>query len=63
LGFSLGPDEQLNLGALQEWIGTLIKDYANDLFRYKGVIAVKGKSYFSRKEKSLLFNCSNLFFC
>lgn len=42
LGFSLGPDEQLNLGALQEWIGTLIKDYANDLFRYKGVIAVKG---------------------
>lgn len=43
IGFVLGPDEQINLFLLQEWISTLMQTYANDLFRYKGVIAVKGR--------------------
>lgn len=43
VGFVLGADEQINLFLLQRWIGELIQTYANELFRYKGVIAVKGR--------------------
>ena len=32
----------LNVNKLQKWIQTLIQTKANDLFRYKGVLAVKG---------------------
>jgi len=42
IGFVLGADEQINLFKLQNWIGTLIQNFNQDLFRYKGVIAVKG---------------------
>ncbi len=28
--------------ALEVWIGTLLKDFGNDLFRYKGILHVKG---------------------
>lgn len=36
---------ELNTFKLNKWIGELISDpdKANDLFRYKGVLAVKGK--------------------
>jgi len=43
IGFVLGPDEQINLFDLQEWISKLIRTWNQDLFRYKGVIAVKGR--------------------
>ena len=33
---------ELNVHKLQEWIGELIQTKASDLFRYKGVLAVKG---------------------
>lgn len=33
---------ELNVNKLQMWIGTLMQTKANDLFRYKGVLAVKG---------------------
>lgn len=33
---------ELNVNMLQEWIGEIIQTKANDLFRYKGVLAVKG---------------------
>jgi len=42
VGFTLGPDEQLNLFALKMWISELLRTYNEELFRYKGVIAVKG---------------------
>lgn len=42
IGFTLGPDEQINLNALRQWIGMLINTFNEDLYRYKGVIAVKG---------------------
>ena len=32
----------LNVNKLQKWIQTLIQTKANDLFRYKGVLAVEG---------------------
>jgi G3E family GTPase len=34
---------ELNLGLLYHWIGILMRTKANDLFRYKGILAVKGK--------------------
>lgn len=34
---------ELNVNKLNEWIGELIQDMSADLFRYKGVLAVKGK--------------------
>ncbi|KAL9139295.1 Cobalamin biosynthesis cobW [Amphidinium carterae] len=34
---------ELNIFMLQEWIGELMQTMSNDLFRYKGVIAVCGK--------------------
>ena len=33
---------ELNVNKLQRWIGELMRDKAEDLFRYKGVLAVKG---------------------
>lgn len=42
IGFVLGPDQQINMFQLQNWIGELIREHAMNLFRYKGVIAVKG---------------------
>lgn len=33
---------ELNVNKLQSWIGEIIETKANDLFRYKGVLAVKG---------------------
>jgi hypothetical protein len=33
---------ELNVSKLQNWIGELIQTKSNDLFRYKGVLAVKG---------------------
>jgi len=42
IGFVLTEDQQINLFMLQRWIGTLIQKYNLELFRYKGVIAVKG---------------------
>jgi len=43
IGFTLNEDEQINLNNLQDWIGELIGKHNQNLFRYKGVIAVKGK--------------------
>ena len=34
----------LNVNKLQQWIGGLMNDYGKDLFRYKGVLSVKGKN-------------------
>jgi len=42
VGFKFGADQQLDLQKLMQWINTLIQKYSLDLFRYKGVIAVKG---------------------
>lgn len=42
IGFTLKPNEQINRNALEHWISVLIGQFNNDLFRYKGVIAVKG---------------------
>ena len=33
---------ELNVNKLQRWIGNLMQDKGEDLFRYKGVLAVKG---------------------
>ena len=33
---------ELNVNKLENWIGGLMRDKAQDLFRYKGVLAVKG---------------------
>jgi len=35
-------DEEVSIGLVQEWIGELLQTKANDLFRYKGILAVKG---------------------
>jgi len=42
-GFVLGADQQINLFQLQNFINYLLSTWNEDLFRYKGVIAVKGK--------------------
>ena len=36
---------ELNVNMLQSWISEIIQTKANDLFRYKGVIAVKGMEH------------------
>ena len=41
IGFVLEANQQIELYKLQDWISTLIRDFNQDLFRYKGVIAVK----------------------
>jgi len=33
---------ELNVNKLQEWISSLMQDLGTELFRYKGVLAVKG---------------------
>ena len=33
---------ELNVNKLNDWIGDLLQNYGEDLFRYKGVLAVKG---------------------
>ena len=33
---------ELNVNRLQAWIGKLMREQGEDLFRYKGVLAVKG---------------------
>jgi len=43
IGFVLEANQQIELYKLQDWISTLIRDFNQDLFRYKGVIAVKGR--------------------
>jgi len=43
VGFVLDETQQINLYRLNEWIGTLIQKWNAELFRYKGVIAVKGR--------------------
>jgi len=42
VGFKFGADQELDLQRLMQWINELITKYSLDLFRYKGVIAVKG---------------------
>merc|ERR1712113_269444 len=44
IGFNLGPDQQINMFKLERFIGNLLQNHANNLFRYKGVVAVKGKA-------------------
>jgi len=36
------PGLELNVNKLWEWIGSLMKEFGTSLFRYKGVLAVKG---------------------
>mmetsp|Transcript_51198 Transcript_51198/g.111564 ORF Transcript_51198/g.111564 Transcript_51198/m.111564 type:complete len:456 (+) Transcript_51198:49-1416(+) len=36
------PGMELNVNKLQEWISSLMQDLGTELFRYKGVLAVKG---------------------
>lgn len=36
------PGMELNVHKLQAWIGSLMRDLGQELFRYKGVLAVKG---------------------
>ena len=36
------PGLELNVNKLREWIGSLMNDLGTELFRYKGVLAVKG---------------------
>ena len=36
------PGMELNVNKLQAWIGSLMQDLGTELFRYKGVLAVKG---------------------
>ena len=35
-------DGELNMGLLQQWVGELLRTKGPDLFRYKGILAVKG---------------------
>jgi len=46
IGFTLGEDQQISMFRLKMFIGELIQNNNEDLYRYKGVIAVKG---FDRK--------------
>jgi len=43
VGFVLGADQQINLFQLQNFIQYLLQTFNEDLFRYKGVIAVRGR--------------------
>jgi len=42
VGFQFGADQPINLAKLQNWINYLLREFANELFRYKGVISVRG---------------------
>jgi len=56
IGFVLEANQQIELFKLQDWISTLIRDFNQDLFRYKGVIAVKGR------EKKFVFQGVHMLF-
>lgn len=43
VGFALEADQQIELFKLQDFISSLMQEFNEDLFRYKGVIAVKGR--------------------
>jgi len=43
VGFVLDETQQINLFKLQNYIGFLLQKHNEDLFRYKGVIAVRGQ--------------------
>jgi G3E family GTPase len=43
VGFVLDENQQINLFKLQNYISYLLQKHNEDLFRYKGVIAVKGQ--------------------
>jgi len=43
IGFTLGADQEIVLFRLNQWIRTLMVKFNQDLFRYKGVISVKGR--------------------
>lgn len=42
VGITLSDGEQLNLPQLRQWIGELMQTRGHDLYRYKGIISVKG---------------------
>merc|ERR1719445_2401264 len=42
IGFTLEPHQQIHLFRLRNFISQLIQTHNEDLYRYKGVIAVKG---------------------
>lgn len=42
VGIKLKPGEHMNLGQLQTWLGEIIEDHGKNLYRYKGIISVKG---------------------
>ena len=47
----------MNVSKLERWIGELIQTKANDLFRYEGVLAVKGMQHkFVFQGPNMLFN-------
>jgi len=43
---SLGVDlpGEVDIGLLQDWLGTLLKDKGTDLYRMKGILAIQGES-------------------
>merc|ERR1712046_442356 len=43
---SIGVDipGEVDIGMLQDWLGTLLKDKGTDLYRMKGVLAIQGES-------------------
>jgi len=43
VGFSFTADQPLNVGALNHWIGALVTNWNQDLFRYKGVMHIKNE--------------------
>jgi len=50
-------DEEININLLQTWVRRLIVDYGSSLYRYKGVIAVKGM------KKKFIFQGVGMSFC
>ena len=47
---------ELNVNKLQSWIRVLIQTKAQDLFRYKGVLAVRGMEKFVFQGVHMLFS-------
>mmetsp|Transcript_24398 Transcript_24398/g.27230 ORF Transcript_24398/g.27230 Transcript_24398/m.27230 type:complete len:482 (+) Transcript_24398:18-1463(+) len=50
-------DDEININLLQTWVRRLIVDYGSSLYRYKGVIAVKGMN------KKFIFQGVGMSFC
>jgi len=42
IGFNLTADQHINMFKLERFIGNLLQNHANNLFRYKGVVSVAG---------------------